>query len=227
MKRAFADRLTENASLVPGQLITFVLTGIWLLVALTAKSQEVKTIGTQHWSTQNLDVATFRNGDTIPEARTDEQWQRANQQRTPAWCYYDNNPANGALYGRMYNWYAVADPRELAPAGWHIPGKTEWTILANQLGTIYRAGKSMKSIRGWQNDGNGDNTSGFNGLPGGDRSPDGKFIHLGMHSFWSSTTEYDADGIWDYGLHYSDNELSEKYGNNKGHGFYIRCIKDR
>ena len=37
---------------------------------------EVK-IGKQVWMAENLNVATFRNGDPIPEAKTEEEWKKA------------------------------------------------------------------------------------------------------------------------------------------------------
>ncbi len=91
------------------------------------------TIGTQVWSTKNLDVSTFRNGDPIPQAKSDEEWSVAMDNQQPAWCYYDNNPSESAKYGKLYNWYAVNDPRGLAPSGWHIPCDVEWTVLDNYL----------------------------------------------------------------------------------------------
>ena len=78
-------------------------------------------IGTQTWATKNLDVSSFSNGETVHEARTDAEWQKAWEEGMPAWCYYKNDPANGTKYGRLYNFYAVNDPRGLAPVGWHIP----------------------------------------------------------------------------------------------------------
>ena len=91
------------------------------------------TIGTQVWMTKNLDVATFRNGDPIPEAKSNEEWEKAGENKQPAWCYYDNDPANGAKYGKLYNWYAVNDPRGLAPEGWHVPSIDEWDECLNQI----------------------------------------------------------------------------------------------
>ena len=101
------------------------------------------TIGTQVWTTKNLDAATFRNGDPIPQAKTDDEWWKAGVNKQPAWCYYDNDPANGAKYGKLYNWYAVNDSRGLAPVGYHIPSDAEWTILVDYLGSD--AGTKMKN----------------------------------------------------------------------------------
>lgn len=76
------------------------------------------TIGSQRWMTRNLSVVTYRNGDPIPQVQDSAQWVNLT---TGAWCYYNNDPATGAIFGKLYNWYAVTDPRGLAPAGWHIP----------------------------------------------------------------------------------------------------------
>jgi uncharacterized protein (TIGR02145 family) len=102
------------------------------------------TIGTQTWTTKNLDVATFRNGDAIPQAKTDEEWQAAGKNKQAAWCYYNNDPKNGTKYGKLYNWYAVNDARGLAPAGWHVPTDQEWTVLSTFLGGEESAGEKMK-----------------------------------------------------------------------------------
>lgn len=72
-------------------------------------------IGDQVWMASNLDVDTFRNGDPIPHAKTDEDWELAGANGEPAWCYYGNNPGNSEEFGKLYNWYAVNDPRGLAP----------------------------------------------------------------------------------------------------------------
>ena len=68
------------------------------------------TIGEQTWMAENLNVSKFRNGDEIPEAKTNEEWIKAGNEGKPAWCYYENIPANGEKYGKLYNWYAVTDP---------------------------------------------------------------------------------------------------------------------
>jgi uncharacterized protein (TIGR02145 family) len=111
----------------------------------TATFSQTVTIGTQVWMTKNLNVATFRNGDPIPEAKTDEEWERAGAEGKPAWCYYNNDPKNGTKYGKLYNWYAVNDPRGLAPSGYHVPPDAEWTILTDYLGGEYDAGTKVKS----------------------------------------------------------------------------------
>ena len=110
-------------------------------------------IGTQVWMAKNLDVCTFRNGDQILQARTNNEWIKAGENNQPAWCYYDNDSAKGTKFGKLYNWHTVNDPRGLAPIGYHIPMDAEWTVLINFLGGESQAGKKMKSLSGWKENG--------------------------------------------------------------------------
>lgn len=107
-------------------------------------------IGTQEWTTRNLDTTQFRNGDLIPEAASYEEWEAAAENQSPAWCYYQNDPHNGASFGKLYNWYAVNDPRGLAPEGWHIPSLEEWETMIEYLG--YNANERLKGGDDWQPD---------------------------------------------------------------------------
>jgi len=96
------------------------------------KVYKTVVIGTQTWMAENLNVDRFRNGDLIPHAKTDEEWQKAKDNKQPAWCYLDNVPDNNL--GKLYNWFAVMDPRGLAPIGWHIPSTYEWEQLKRKCG---------------------------------------------------------------------------------------------
>ena len=116
-----------------------------LLLNFSIKAQDV-TIGTQTWTSKNLDISTYRNGEVIPEVQDSAAWANLT---TGAWCYYENSTAKGTIYGKLYNWYAVNDPRGLAPKGYHIPSDAEWTILTDYLGGDSIAGKQMKSTSGW------------------------------------------------------------------------------
>lgn len=191
-------------------------------------AKEIK-IGTQTWATKNLDVSPFRNGDTIPETKTNEEWMKAGNAGKPAWCYYDNDPANGKKYGKLYNWYAINDPRGLAPKGWHIPSDAEWIELTNYLGGEKEAFLKMKDIKDW-NDyngkaGNGNNQSGFSGTPGGDRSFSGIYSGIGSSSSWWSSSEVTKDFACYRSI---DNNFGFvfKGGNVKGFGLSVRCLKD-
>ena len=182
-------------------------------------------IGTQTWTTKNLDLATYRNGDPIPEEQDASTWANLT---TGAWCYFANNTANGTTYGKLYNWYAVNDARGLAPNGYHIPTDAEWTILTDYLGGQLSAGTKMKSTSGWQNNGNGSNTSGFAGLPGGCRdNPYGGFFLIGNFGYWWSSSEDNTDNaLACLRALYSPNDFIGRGSDYKQKGFSVRCIKD-
>lgn len=150
------------------------------------------TIGEQNWMAENLNVSHFQNGDLIPEAKTIEEWIKANTEKSAVWCYYDNDPENGKKYGKLYNWYAVNDPRGLAPSGWIVPDNREWEELIDYLGGNSKAGLVMKSITGWNSQGNGDNRSLFTALPGGGLDYKGAFCDIGNAAVWWSSLEESA-----------------------------------
>jgi uncharacterized protein (TIGR02145 family) len=181
-------------------------------------------IGNQEWMTENLNVETFRNGDLIPEAKTDEEWIKSGINKRPAWCYYNNDPANGEKYGKLYNWYAVNDPRGLAPLGWHIPSDEEWVILNDYLGGWYKiAGLKLKSTSGWNSEpGNGTNESGFSGLPGGDRFTNGRFYSLGGAGSWWSSTEKNKIDALSHELFFG----TSRGTGSKRRGLAVRCLRD-
>ena len=179
-------------------------------------------LGNQTWTTKNLNVGKYRNGDPIPQVQDNTAWTNLT---TGAWCYYLNNTANGTTYGKLYNWYAVKDPRGLAPNGYHIPTDAEWTSLTTYLGGQNAAGTKMKSTSGWQNNRNGTNTSGFAGLPGGYRSLDGLFYYVGSDGYWWSSSESYSNLAWNRRLNFDDGDADRNDG-NKQDGFSVRCLRD-
>jgi uncharacterized protein (TIGR02145 family) len=190
------------------------------------KSKDFGTvrIGTQSWAVANLNVSTFRNGDSIPEARTNKEWVTAGELGKPAWCYYNNDPAKGLKYGKLYNWYAVNDPRGLAPLGWTLSSDADWAKLIYFLRGSEMAGKKMKSISGWSDDNNGTNETGFIGLPGGYRVENGTFLNFGSIGTWWSSTESKALTAIDHYL-----ALSGSLGRSsspKQRGESVRCLRN-
>lgn len=99
-------------------------------------------IGDQIWMSQNLNVTHFRNGDIIPEARTKKEWIEMGRQQKPAWCFYENDSTNNKILGRLYNYYAVSDPRGLAPNGWKIPQKGDFNFYRKKP-------EEFRSKTGW------------------------------------------------------------------------------
>ena len=189
------------------------------------EENEIK-IGKQLWTTKNLDVSTYRNGDKIPQVEDPKEWTKT---YTGAWCYYENKAENGIKYGKLYNWYAVTDPRGLAPEGYHIPTDEEWTKLTDNLTSFwYAPGEKMKSTSGWENNGGGNNKSGFTGLPGGELSSLGYFNSIGAKGAWWSSSD-DGRGFAWYRVMWAAlagnvcRELVDKYSKS---GMSVRCIKD-
>jgi len=215
-------RFTENVRyFYPNNLRSSTARATSKRSASDADLYESVTIGDQVWMVRNLDVDTFRNGDPIPHAETDEDWDAAWKNKEPAWCFYKNDPANGGKYGKLYNWHAVNDPRGLAPDGWHVPTDDEWTKLEDHLGE--EPGHKLKAATGWNDNGNGSDEVGFAGLPGGFRINNGRFDMLGkLGSFWSSS-EGDSDQAWLRAVSNDSRDiLKEK--SVKLPGFSVRCL---
>lgn len=196
------------------------------LSTVTTLPKEV-IIGKQVWMTVNLSVDKFRNGEVIPEAKTAGEWKAYRDAGEAAWCYYDNDKINGEKYGKLYNWYAVNDPRGLAPKGWHIPSDEEWTLLTDYLGGEEKAGAKLKSKNGWFDDGNGTNSSGFSGLPAGNRDDNGEFNAISEYSWWWSSTEYsnNSNKAWERMIDYNDGYVV-RFDFYKGLGLSVRCLRD-
>ena len=188
-----------------------------------SKDSGTVMIGTQAWALANLNVCTFRNGDSIPEARTFQEWVTAGESGKPAWCYYNNDPANGLKYGKLYNWYAVNDPRELAPAGWALSSDADWAELAYYLKGESMAGTKMKTNSGWIDGNNGTNESGFTGLPGGYRVENGTYLKQGIIGAWWSSTESNSRSAVDHYL--AQTGSLGRSISPKQRGESVRCIK--
>jgi uncharacterized protein (TIGR02145 family) len=195
--------------------------------------QEV-TIGTQTWMQKNLDVSKYRDGTPIPQVTDQKKWANL---KTGAWCYYENNTANGTIYGKLYNWYAVAgihdtDPstpnKILTPQGWHVPSDSEWTALTTFLGGEEVAGGKMKSIGTslWLTPNTGaTNEYGFSALPGGCRANAGAFGNVGGGGCLWSSSETSAASAWLRGLYFPSSYADRDYY-SKELGFSVRCLRD-
>jgi uncharacterized protein (TIGR02145 family) len=185
----------------------------------------VAKIGSQRWMSSNLNVSRYRNGDRIPQVTNPAKWAALT---TGAWCWHNNDSLAGTVYGKIYNWYAVNDPRGLAPAGWHIPTDAEWTTLINTLGGNLVAGGKMKEtgLAHWSAPNtNATNSSGFTGLPGGNRYNNGQFLYFRIYGWgWSANTDSSGLPLY-YRLNYNDGTVFRGAA-DKRDGFSIRCVKD-
>ncbi len=183
------------------------------------------TIGKQVWMVENLNVDKFRNGDSIPEVKTKDEWKKAGDEKKPVWSYYNDNPYNGRPYGKLYNWYAVNDSRGLAPEGWRIPSDKDWSTLTDFLGGESVAGKKMKSSNLWTESESGTNESGFLGLPGGCRNSFATFDQIGDYAYWWSSTD-NGSNAWYRFLEPSNGYVGRSGFGEKENGFSVRCVRD-
>lgn len=199
-------------------------------------------INGKEWMQSNLNVSKYRNGDVIPQITDVAQWETLT---TGAWCYYENDTANGTIYGKLYNWYAVNDARGLAPIGWHVATDADWTSLVDYLGGANVAGKKLKdssSTSTWDiTTNNATNESGFTGLPGGVA-----YLNYNLPSpptvpalsdlfkwktkaayWWSSTTTGStaADLVWVRNCNNSSDALVRS-GAIKKSALSVRCVKN-
>jgi uncharacterized protein (TIGR02145 family) len=181
----------------------------------TAKQFKTVTIGSQEWMAENLQRSTFRNGIPIPEAKSAEDWLAAYRSESPAWCHYNNDPKNGETYGKLYNWYAVNDPRGLAPAGWHVPTDGEWQTLIASSGGMGAAFAKLKA------------SDGFAAQAAGARYyKDASFNNLGNITFWWSASKNDKWNAWYHAMHFGYQQVGRDNGGmNTGHS--VRCVKDK
>jgi uncharacterized protein (TIGR02145 family) len=181
-------------------------------------------IGTQCWTQSNLKVSKYRDGSSIPNITDGTLW--TNSSSTGAWCNYNNDANNGTTYGKLYNWYAVNDSRGLCPTGWHVPTDAEWTTLENHLGGSSVAGGAMKSTTGWNAPNTAaTNSSGFTGLPGGDRNNIGGFINVGSNGLWWSSSAAGSGHAWYRNMYYNYAEVSRGNGAHRA-GLSVRCVRD-
>jgi len=201
-------------------------------------------IGTQTWIVENLKVTKYNDGTTIPNVTDNTEWANLT---TGAYCNYDNDQSNVAIYGALYNWYAV-ETEKLCPTGWHVPTDAEWTQMENYLadngynyddttgGGRDKIAKALASSSGWNSYtgtgtvGNTDypakrNASGFTALPGGYRGSNGAFCGIGTNGYWWSATDGNVTYAWFRFMIYSYSNVS-RFSFYKEVGLSVRCVRD-
>lgn len=215
------------------------LFAIFTLFSLKGQEQKVTdidgniyntvTIGTQVWTQENLKVTHFRNGDPIPNIEDDVQWYNLT---SGAYCNYDNDLNNAVVYGRLYNWYAVNDVRNITPIGWHVPTYSDLELLQIYLDYDLVAGGKLKETgtSHWMSPNTGaTNESEFTALPGGQRTDSvnlGVFSELTMQGYWWSSSEMDKTYPWGINISYNSEGMTNWAASKKEAGFSIRLIKD-
>jgi uncharacterized protein (TIGR02145 family) len=242
LPKTFTLEITINGQ--PADFVTVEIKGIKICAECGGTfiderdDREYKTvqIGNQCWMAENLKTTMYNDGTQIPFVNDNDVWK---QLSTPAYCWYDNDPSNGAIYGKLYNWYAVNDHRGLAPKGWHVPSDAEWKILEMYIGMTKEEADTEGNSRGnkggklkevgtehWLSPNAGaNNQTGFTALPGGNHGYTGDFsaMYL-MCQMWSSTP-YNNPDAWVRFVSYGESSIGRDHP-SKADGKSIRCIKD-
>lgn len=215
---------TAPRSIIFNQSVTY-----GTLTDIDGNNYKTVHIGQQTWMAENLRAMHYSDGSEIPYVYELFHWSG---QTAGAWCYYENDTLNRSIYGALYNWYAVADTRNICPDGWHVPSDLEWAILEEYLGGSNYAGMKLKEIgqSHWTSPNVGaTNESGFTALPGGSRywSFQNDFWNLKYYAvFWTSSL-VSTDPQSAYYRYISTDAVD--VGRNtwwKITGFSVRCIKD-
>ena len=186
----------------------------------------------QEWMAQNLRNTSYANGDPIPNVTDNTQWANLS---TDAWAHFNNDSQYENPYGKLYNWYAVNDPRSVCPTGWHVPSDAEWDFLRDYVGGEAVAGGKIKSAgtQYWGSPNTGaTNESGLSARPGGFRQNYtgntgnmASFTGIGVNGFFWSSTEIDTDNA---AAGFLSTNYSNFYGSpfGKNWGCSVRCLKD-
>lgn len=195
-------------------------------------------IGAQCWMAENLRTSRYRNGDAIPTGLDSLGWQTAT---TGAYCYYADSGAMNADYGKLYNWYAVADPRGLCPNGWHVPTDDEWKVLELSLGMSASevdlqiggprgedanvGGKLKTTTSDWLSPNTGaNNCIGFGSRPAGKLEAD--FYGLGYFAQYWTSTAFSGSQAFNRTTYYANASVGYTSANGKQQGQSCRCVAD-
>jgi len=177
------------------------------------------TIGGQVWMAENLNYFDIEGASS--SIKND-------------WCYWDK-PENCESAGRLYTWNVA---QRICPEGWRLPTKADWESLLREVGAdslneiLWKGSSKLKSVSGWENEGNGTDDFGFTALPAGmkftTRTQDGFTYHGCSALMWAST---EADGGAADTLAYhmyldcsNDNAIVNTV--RKINGLSVRCVKD-
>jgi len=178
------------------------------------------------WMEENLNVSSFRNGEEIPEAKSETEWRHFMEKEEPAFCYYEFNPEYGDKYGKLYNFYVLKDERGLAPEGTRLPTNSDWMDIGGYMGTSEIATMGIGFIDIWlkNNNLNGDNK--FLSIPAGFHTRSGEFLNLDISAHWwqgeSNTHAYGTHNSFNTDVGYVSREASKYFKD----GLSVRCIKD-
>jgi len=197
---------------------------------------ETVQIGDQCWFAENLRAENYSNGDSVLSSLTDSGWASTNEGAAVVYgeseTCENHSPVIDACdpteslveYGRLYNGYAIIDSRGLCPSEWGIPTDAQWQSIISLVGGASVAGGALKADFGWNSGGNGNDSFGFGGEPGGDRNVNGECVEAGRDGdWWTSTLTGNTILAWEM---YHNNSTINQLNGPLNSGFSVRCIKN-
>lgn len=226
--RAYA---TNNAGTAYGNEVVFQVTNDLFLPGGGVMDidgnfyQTIHVASGQEWMAENLKTCRYANGDSIEHLTNAVNWAGTTQ---GAWCAYNNNAQQIEVFGKLYNGWAVEDPRNVCPSGWHVPSSAEWDQLHAINGGYSFGGGALKAtgITIWLAPNTGaTNSSGFTALPGGTRLSGGDFQEVYGSGYWW-TSSGNSTTLNRRILYYTSNGVWTGSG-SKLEGHSIRCVKDQ
>ena len=223
----FAVKSVNSLGTVIGQTKNF-KTPQASLVDIDGNVYKIVKIGSQIWMAENLKVTHYNDGVAIPNITDNNAWVN---QRTGAYCDYDNTPSNSEIYGRLYNCYTVWTGK-LAPAGWHVPSEADWFLLCKNIqndgGTLKETGYN----HWWSPNTGATNSTGFTALPNGGRYGNNLYATPGYYNihenstWWSSETFTDPENAEEFILSYQTSLIYYSFSQKAKEGYGVRLIKD-
>ena len=164
-----------------------------------------------------------RDGQTYGTVKICEQvWMTKNMNYASeigSYCY-DGIDGYCINYGKLYTGTSA---QTACPEGWHLPRVEEWSTLIECLSE--NQSFKLRSVTGWPENTNGDNSTGFNALPGGYGNYI-RFTEIGQLAYFWSAGRPNSSYVTTFkitGNNYLFQTGDAIYGQNK---FSVRCIKD-
>jgi uncharacterized protein (TIGR02145 family) len=196
-------------------------------------------IGNREWMAENLKTTTYRNGDPIVSGLSATQWAGTT---SGAWAHYNGDASLDCPYGKLYNFYACSDARQLCPTGWHVPTDGEWSALINLFDPNAQGGinwsnfaggplKSTGTIQAGTGLWNGPNTgatnaSGFSALPGGFITIMGASNNSAINGYYWTSSEVNSTTGYARSFYHDPGSVIQTANFGKRSGMSIRCIRD-
>jgi uncharacterized protein (TIGR02145 family) len=202
----------------------------------------------QWWMAENLKSISYADGTVMTNGSA--EGDITEDYTTRYYFNYGNDPANVAIYGRLYTWAAAmkgtsgsdtnpSGVQGVCPNGWHVPSDSEWMELETELGMLtseltqtgnrgtHNEGGKLKQVETtlWSSPNTGATDEfDFTALPGGFFYFGGVYLELTQGSyFWSTSSE--GTDAYIRGLFYNNDQINRTVF-DKAMGTSVRCVKN-